>query len=596
MKPVLALLMTLWLAAEPQRQSVGTSLVAGRVFDAATGQAIAGASVRLLQTRGGLGTQTSKTDADGRFNFTGLAAGSFSIVASAETYLNGAVGKRRAFGEEVWITLSRDEHHDDLTIPMFKAAMLSGRVVDEHAKPVEGFWVEAWPRLRRPILGDDVTRSASAKTDGNGDYQIKDVVPDDYVVVTRVSRDTLRQRAPGPSPCDPPAPPPPPGISEKPVSVIEVPDRPVGALYSLLPKGLHEPKSLADGRPMTYRTLFFPGVPQMAEASTVSVGPGESRTGLDFQLRPVVATRVRGRLTSPRALSSGGVVRLRLAGDPHADTSEARTWFEADSGAFTLLDVPAGTYYVQPERHAGGGCDFIVLAPDSKLTRVRLDVPLTGVDGLVVPLVEGTRVTGSVVLKGTSKPPTYVDLYLLPLEPLPGATPLSGEIANDHLTFSSVLPGAYELRASDNAITASWWLESVTVGGHDATGLPLVVGPNGLTDVMVVMTDRPSPIRGTVNTATNQPVADATVVLFPVDRTTWPSARIRSLRFQTSRALRGVYDFPNVPAGDYFIAALDEMTMDPWPSAAFLQRTAASASRVTVRQGSAQTIELAIAR
>ena len=75
-----------------------------------------------------------------------LAAGSFSLVASAETYLSGAVGKRWALGDEVWITLSPDEHRDDLTIPRFKAAVLSGRVVDEHDKPVVGFWVEAWPR------------------------------------------------------------------------------------------------------------------------------------------------------------------------------------------------------------------------------------------------------------------------------------------------------------------------------------------------------------------------------------------------------------------------------------------------------------------
>ena len=172
----------------------------------------------------------------------------------------------------------------------------------------------------------------------------------------------------------------------------------------------------------------------------------------------------------------------------------------------------------------------------------------------------------------------------------------TAKIANYHLTVNGVLPGSYELHASDNAITASWWLESVTVGGHDATGLPLVVGPDGVNDLMVVMTDRPSSIRGTVNTATSQPVADATVVLFPVDRTAWPNARIRSLRFQTSRALRGVYDFANVPVGDYFIAALDETTLDPWPSAAFLRRTAASATRVTVKHGSAQTVWLTIAR
>ena len=172
--------------------------------------------------------------------------------------------------------------------------MLSGRVVDEHDKPVVGFWVEGWPSVRRPILGDDVPPAASAKTDGNVDYHMTSVVPGDDVVVAQVGHHTYRQAAPGPSRCGPPTPPPMPasaGMPEKPAPGLELSERPVGSLYSRLPNGLHEPKSLADGRPMTYRTLFFPGVPQIAEASTVSVGPAESRAGLDFQLRPVVASR-----------------------------------------------------------------------------------------------------------------------------------------------------------------------------------------------------------------------------------------------------------------------------------------------------------------
>jgi len=507
--------MALSLAAAPPPQSVGTSAVAGRVLDAATGQTIAGASVSLHQTRGGFRSERMKTDADGTFRFTGLPAGSFDINAWAETYLPGTVGKRRTLGHAVWITLAADEHRHDLTIPMFKTAVLSGRVVDEHDKPVVGFWVAAWPRVRRPTRVDEVPRTASAKTDGNGVYHMDNVGPGDYVVVARVSHDTLRQAAPGPWPCAPPVPPIPPGVATKPAPIIDVPKRPVGSLYSRLPDGMHEPMSLADGRPRTYRTLFFPGVPEMGEATTVSVGPGESRAGLDFRLRPVVATRVKGELTSPKGFSSGGEVRLRLAGDPHWDGHEAITWLERGSGGFTLLDVPAGRYYLEPTIYgAPPGCDMITLGPDSKLTRVQLDVPLAGVDGLVVPLVRGARVTGSVVLKGGSKPPDHIDLDLLPLDSLPGATRPTGAIANYRLTVDGVLPGSYELHASDNAITASWWLESVTVGGDDVTGLPLVVGPDGVNDLVVVMTDRPSPIRGTVNTATNQPVADATVCCF----------------------------------------------------------------------------------
>jgi hypothetical protein len=367
-------------------------------------------------------------------------------------------------------------------------------------------------------------------------------------------------------------------------------------MYSHLTNGLRQPPPRADGTRTTYRTIFHPGVTEMAEAASVTVGSGESRGGLDFHLRPVAATSVSGRLTSPQGLSAGGEVRLRIVGDPAPDGSEARTWLEAGSGRFTLLDVPAGTYYLEPTRYAQlPRCDVITLDPASRLTRVRLDVPPAGIADLRVPLIAGTTVTGSVVLKGMSQPPEHIDVRLFPLDASSRSESVSAEIAESRLNIEGVAPGAYELHASDNALVTSWWLESVTVEGRDLTGLPLVVGPAGVQDLTVVMTDRRSSIRGTVMAA-SQPVADATVVLFPVDRTAWPNARIRSLRYQTSRALRGIYHFDNVPAADYFIAAVDEMTMDAWPSPAFLQRTAVSAGRLRVERGSAQTIELNIIR
>ena len=597
LRAVLTFAMASWLAGTSPQPPVGTGSVAGRVFDAATGQPIAGATVRLSQTRGGYRSEAYGTDVDGRFSFTGLGAGRFKITASADTYLGGAVGKRRPLGEEVWITLSIGEHRGDLTIPMFKGGMLSGRVVDEHDKPVVGFWVEAWPRAPRPILFNDTPRHASARTDSNGNYRITNVIPGDYVVVARVYRDTLRQSIPGPSPCDPPMLPPRPGMPSLPVPVPAPPERPVGTLYSSLANGLRQPRPRADGTPMTYRTTFIPGVFGMAEASTVSVASGESTAGLDFQLRPVVATKVSGELTSPRGFSSGGEVRLRLAGDLHWDTSEARTWLAAGSGAFTLLDVPVGSYYLEPTRYAAApSCDTKAVDSSSSLTRVKLDVPVNGVDGVVVPLVAGTTVTGSLVHKGEKRLPVDLSLSLSATDPTPAAFGPIGEIANNRFTIDGVLPGSYELYVADHATTTTWWLQSVTVGGRDATGLPFVVGPEGLDNVTVVMTDRPTSIRGTVNTNMNKPSDDATVVLFPVDRMTWPNARIRSLRFQTSRALRGVYDFDNVPAGEYFIAAFDETMLDPWPSLTFLQRAAASATRVSVKSGLAQVVALTVTR
>ena len=88
LRPVLVLVMALWLAVTPQRQSVGASPWPAAYPTRRQEQAIAEASVWLHQTRGGYRTRTIKTEADGQFSFTGLAAGSFSIVADAETYLS----------------------------------------------------------------------------------------------------------------------------------------------------------------------------------------------------------------------------------------------------------------------------------------------------------------------------------------------------------------------------------------------------------------------------------------------------------------------------------------------------------------------------
>jgi hypothetical protein len=559
-------------------------VLSGRVLDAATAQPLVGASVGLNQTRGGLRGLEEKTDASGAFRFDGLAAGSFEVRAWARHYLPGEVGRRRPHGDGVWVTLAPSEHRDDLMIEMFKEATLSGRVADENGRPVANFSIEAWPRAQRPTFGYNAEPPIpSATTDARGTFHLTGMLPDVYVVVAPVPHNTSFQATPGRSPCEPLA------LATKSLA------RPGGTLHADLPRGLHQPKPLADGRAMTYRTQFFPGAVSIETAMPIALASGEARTGIDFQLRPVAATEVTGHVTGSTGLTRGGEVRLRLAGDPHPDGTEAYARLEPGSGAFTLLGLSPGSYTLEPTRYVSVDCDAVAVGSESKLTSVMLDVPPGGIDGLVVSLARQVQISGSVVLHGTSAPPRHIDLQFPSFDRSDRWPASAGDVTNLHMEIA-VVPGSYELHASDNAVVPVWWLERVTVGGADATGRPITVGPDGLDGVVVTMTDRPSSVTGTVKTSTSEPVADASVVLFPTDPSVWTDARTGALRFQTSRALRGVYDFPSVPVGDYFLAALDERTMDEWPSAAFLGRIAATATPVTVKPGAALVVLLMLRR
>ena len=76
------------------------------------------------------------------------------------------------------------------------------------------------------------------------------------------------------------------------------------------------------------------------------------------------------------------------------------------------------------------------------------------------------------------------------------------------------------------------------VGGRDVTDEPLEIGAEDIGAILLVFTDRPTQLSGTVRNAQNEPDQDADVVIFPADRQRWKpgqqSRRARSTRTSTS--------------------------------------------------------------
>src|SRR5690242_14505570 len=79
-----------------------TASIEGQVFHAGTGAPLRKATVRLVRTdrpsqggRGGVMQSTRETDAQGRFAFTNLDAGRYSLSAERQGFLRQAYGAHK---------------------------------------------------------------------------------------------------------------------------------------------------------------------------------------------------------------------------------------------------------------------------------------------------------------------------------------------------------------------------------------------------------------------------------------------------------------------------------------------------------------------
>jgi uncharacterized protein (DUF2141 family) len=123
-------------------------------------------------------------------------------------------------------------------------------------------------------------------------------------------------------------------------------------------------------------------------------------------------------------------------------------------------------------------------------------------------------------------------------------------------------------------------------GTRDLLDDPLEVSAatSALPDAVVVtFSDRHPELTGTLQSAAGQPASEFFVIVFPTERRWWApgSRRVRATR----PASDGRFSVLDLPAGDYFVAALTDVEADEWKSATFLDQLIGAAVKVTIRDG-----------
>jgi carboxypeptidase family protein len=591
------LALTIGAFAQTPAPEPATGLIVGQVVDAGTGRPLAGAIVALnapnfVSVTPGrpFPPQLPRvlTGSDGRFVFRDLPRGSMTITATRPGYVDGAYGRRRPGGPSQQLPVSPSERIGDVVIRMWKQASISGTIVDEVGEPLVGIGVRAF---RRSVVAGikRFADSSSGVTDDRGMYRIGNLMPGEYTVgilprEVSVPASVMEGAGRGNMAV--------PELVAMTVvlgSAIEV-----EGVTRMLAPGSPIPPAPEGARMFVYPPTYYPAAPSAAQSTPFTVGPGEERTGIDLQLRPVAAVTVSGIATGPE-----GPLPLTLRLEPPDATVFQRESIIAIAslrdGRFVFAGVPAGQYLlradVPPRPPTKPG------EPDGGLwAEMPVAVGAENVENLALALQPGVRVSGHLEFEGSAPRPPVAEIQQIGIavEPMLGGafaarssvrTDVSGQFV------SGTMPGGkYFVRVVGSP--RGWMFKSASFGGRDVADTPLEISSD-TPGVVITFTDKWSGLSGSVTTSRGAADPDALVVLFPADAQLWSAYGLNFRRMKSAQTTKtGQYTFPVVTPGEYYVAALNERDAGDWQDPAFLDVLARVAARVDIAEGEKKTLDL----
>ena len=576
-------------------------LIVGQVIDATTGRPIPGAIVSVIGAAAGpmpegrsAGSPRVISTSGGRFLFRDLPRGTFTVSAAKAGYVDGASGRRRPGGQSQSITLGDEERIADLVIRMWKYAAIAGTIVDEMGEPVVGVQVRAFRREfagGRPRFITDATRvQPSAVTDDRGMYRLGTLVPGDYLVATggrpvvmSVSMAREFQGRAGNADLGAVALP---GTS----SSIQVGDVAYG-----LGQGAPIPAPARDGRLFVYPQTYYPSVSTFPQATVVSVATGEERTAIDLQIHPLPTVRAGGIVVGPDGPAAALSLRMfpAAAEDVELDI-DVPTAVTDRNGNFEFPAVSAGQYVIRASIRPPP--DPRTTAPSALWLEAPIAVGRSDMDGIVLTLQRGLRVSGHLEFEGNAPRPSASWLQQVPvlLEAARFTADASAQVtgpvdASGQFTVVGAKPGRYLLRMGGSP--QGWMFKSATWRGRDVSDESFELDSDA-SDVVITFTERTTGVRGIVQ-GVRGPDPDASVLIFPTEQQAWTNYGLNARRIRSARTSRsGDYSVDSIPAGDYYVVAVPDDRAADWQDPAFLASLTPVATRITVNDGDQKLVGL----
>jgi hypothetical protein len=525
----------------------GAGIIRGRVVADDTGAPIRECGVMLLPRSPQPGDgrpATTRTNADGRFEFRKVPPGSYRVRTNffmpAVRYLAVAYGGREPRDPGKTVEVVGAQVVEGLEIRLPRTGVLAGRVVDEFGEPMAFVHLQTLER----VAGGEPRRSGGFGygngTDDLGRFRLFGLAPAEYFIVAEPQR------------------------------------------YGGGPD---------DKSSIRHLPTYFPSTLNLAEATPVRVRAGQEIVDLEIRL-------LRGRTykVSGTIMTSQGQPFSRRMG--HVSLIEQKfgssTGYGVDlreDGTFEARNVKPGTYILQVGPDRRGPDDEP--AADAEFAEVPFTVLEGDVEGLGVVTQPGATIAGEVVF---DEPPAEggptLEVMSNPVgrRPGPGFMWLRAKVTPDR-TF--VLKGLFLPRVVRVMNPPrGYWLSSVTFEGVDITDKPTEFKPGSTGKLVIALTRRASELSGRILDARGRPALESLVLAFSDDRGAW---------FQSASTTRfgggddkGEYKLNGLKLGRYLVIAIPRDKRPPSPDEGpeFWEALAKQATLVTIGDQERKTMDL----
>ena len=512
------------------------------------------------------GARQSATDDEGRFAFSGLPPGRYSLTVEKPGYVKSFYGSKRPGGTEgTPLAVLAGQPTPNITIRVPRGAVISGTVRDQFGTPLSAAQVSVKQAIvvkgRRQLTDVPNLRVAAATTDDQGRYRIYGLPPGEYAVFCSLS-----------------------GINYS--GVLETNSADVEAVLRELRAGRSAATpSAAAPRQVSLSGGYLPGVPDAESAQMIALAVGEERAGADILIGPLRALSVSGTSLGPRATPMRNIMVAVVNAATGSRVGSGGVIMPGADGRFVLSALPPGRYTLMGRAAENGAGETDDMPYFAETEFVLTDQNISGV---VLQFERGVTVTGRIV-PPVGVPPSDAARVRL------GATPVDSYASlvptrvvattgrDGTFVFDGVGPGRW--RVTGASLPAGWSLRSAVLSGRDTLDVPFEVHlGHPIAGLTVTMTDQPTELTGTVVDKAGQPTSEYSMLAFSAERTHWTTAP-RRVSGAARLSSDGRYRISGLPPGEYYLAVITDFIPGQLDDPSFLESLIPRAVKVVMGEG-----------